>query len=214
MKRFIFPALVLIVLCTAWVFYLQWDNKRFVENLPNAQPPTNIEASSETNPHGSLSENEASVFEEIRPDTRYRPPVGSHSDSHAPGSGFQIQRHIKRIVKDPEKDPLEAEEDQEEEQESGAPLTFMDLSFEEWMESKRQFFIRQHGDIPEIDIYLKLNEPFYRALKNGETVISIKRTPEESLESSRVTAILFPTEENKKAYQEELKMMKELGVIK
>ena len=91
----------------------------------------------------------------------------------------------------------------------------MDLSLEQIIENNRQSLINRHGNIPEIDIYLKLNEPFFRALlKDKPTRVVIERTPEESLESSRVTAILFPNEANKKAYQDELEKMKELGLIK
>ena len=218
MKQVIFTALVVIVLGVVWTLYLQWDNKRFVESLPKSVSQMNIEEPTDMSTPDSWSENEntehpapaaANLFEEIPPDTAHRPPHGGNPHSHNSVPTFRIEQELKNP------DQLEKEEGLEQGKESNLPVSFMDLSLEQIIENNRQSLINRHGNIPEIDIYLKLNEPFFRALLKGKpTRVVIERTPEESLESSRVTAILFPNEANKKAYQDELEKMKELGLIK
>ena len=42
MKRVIFTALFLIVLGSAWMLYLEYSNKRFVENLPKVRPTSTL----------------------------------------------------------------------------------------------------------------------------------------------------------------------------
>lgn len=66
--------------------------------------------------------------------------------------------------------------------------------------------IEKHGDIPEIDIFLK-HFPF-SAIQQGETKITIENTVtlEEDLEYKRALAVLFPSKENQKSYEDALRI--------
>ncbi len=217
MKKVLCPAIVLIVLGTVWTLYLQREDNRFEESLPKVPSRMNTEQPIDSITQESTTENEniglpveanvpqesTNETEEISLNTAPRPP------SHDQGPTFRIQQELKVP------NQLQKEGGLEQVEESNPPSSFIDLSLEQIIENNRQALINRHGNIPEIDIYLKLREPFFRALlKDKPTKVVIERTPEESLESSRVTAILFPNEANKKAYQDELKRMKELGLIK
>ena len=223
MKKVLCAAIVLMVLGTAWMLYLQREDNRFAESLPKVPSRMNTEQPIDTITQENTTENEniglpmeANVLqespnetEEMSLNTAHRPPHDSNPHSHDQRPIFRIEQELKVP------DQLEKEGGLEQVEESNPPSSFMDLSIEQIIENNRQSLINRHGNIPEIDIYLKLNEPFFRALlKDKPTEVVIERTPEESLESSRVTAILFPNEANKKAYQDELKKMKELGLIK
>lgn len=223
MKKVLCTAIVLIVLGTVWMLYLQRENNRFRDSLPKVPSRMNIEQPIDTITQENTTENEniglpmaanvrqesTNETEEMSLNTAHRPPHDSNPHSHEQGPTFRIEQEPNVP------DQFEKEGDLEQVEESNPPSSFMDLSLEQIIENNRQALINRHGNIPEIDIYLKLNEPFFRALlKDKPTKVVIERTPEESLESSRVTAILFPNEANKKAYQDELKKMKELGVIK
>lgn len=215
MKKTIFIVIGLIALGTAWTLYLRWDNKRFLEGLPAVKSSTPIQRPIDTiDDKGSETENENSVLPEdfnesqdvlstdagMAPDTAERPLHHSdtHSKLHPPN--FRIER--KDIVK-----PREGEED------TPTP-SVKDLSVEKIIDNNRQSLIRRHGDIPEIDIFLKLNAHLFEGMKNGEPQRRVPMTPEESLENLRVISILFPSEVNEKAYQEALKTHKELGLRK
>lgn len=217
MKKVLCTAIVLIVLGTAWMLYLQREDNRFKESLPKVPSRMNTEQPIDTITQENTTENEniglpvaANVLqestnetEEMSLNTAPRPP------SHDQGPTFRIQQELKVP------DQLQKEGGLEQVEESNPPSSFMDLSLEQIIENNRHALINRHGNIPEIDIYLKLREPFFRALlKDKPAKVVIEMTPEESLESSRVTAILFPNEANKKAYQDELKKMQELGLMK
>ena len=222
MRKLLFTTIVLIVLGTAWMLYLQWENKRFAANLLKVPSNTNIEQPIDTITQGFTVENEnsdspaeANVSQESPtmdegplPDPTVRPP--HHSNSHLQNRGSTLRHQQKLEVRDQSK-----KEDRDIEAKDESPSSSVkDLSVEEIIENNRRFLINQHGDIPEIDKYLELNAPFFQQIKDGTTRIVVEMTPEDSLENSRLTAILYPNEANKKAYQDELKRMRELGVIK
>ena len=203
MKKIVFTAMVIIILGTAWTLYLRWDVNRFAESLPKAPLQTHIEQPTDTRTQDNMPENEkselptkvnapsapTSTFAEASNAPAHRPPhhSDSHSDVHTP--------------------PIRVEGQQKDEvvkQEGKSPLSFSDLSVEEIIERNRQKLIEKHGDIPEIDIYLRLNAPLFEAIKNRETQVRIQRTPEEHLEFSRVMSVLYPSEAHDKMYQEAL----------
>lgn len=203
MKKVFFTAIGVIVLGTIWVLHLRWDNKRFAESLPKGPSQTNIEQPADTRIQSTISENEHSErpvevkvlpaptdpSAEVPNDTAHEQP--HHSDSHS--NAYSPPLHVERIQKDAGV-----------KQEGGSPPSFMDLSVEEMIEHTRQKLIEEHGDIPEIDIYLKLNVPLFEAIKNQENQVRIQRTPEEHLEYSRVMSVLFPSEKHDKLYQDAL----------
>lgn len=218
MRHIFFTAVVLIVLGVAWTLYLQLDNTRFVESLPQAPSSTHREATADPSlksgnenvnselPAGSHVQRAAIEPFELPPDTPPRPsPVGRQDPT------FRIQREREGKVMETSESE---KENLQEESESSPSSTFQDLSLEQLIENNRQRLIDQHGEIPEIDRYLELNRSFFQQILEGKTQITVDRTPEESLENSRLTALLFPTEANQKAYQDELKKMKEYGIIK
>ena len=208
MKKVGFTAMVIIILGTAWTLYLRWNVNRFAESLPKAPPQTHIEQPTDMRTQSSVSENEKSELSakvntlsaptstsaEASNDTAHSSPHHSsfHSDVHAP--------------------PIRVEEQQKDEvvkQESENLRSFMDLSLEEIIERNRQQLIEKHGDIPEIDIYLRLNAPLFKAIKNQEAQVKIQRTLEEHLESSRVMSVLYPSEEHDKMYRAALQEVEE-----
>ncbi len=200
MKKIGFTAMVIIILGTALTLYLRWDLNRFAESLPKAPLQTHIEQPTDMRTQGNVSENEkgelpakvntlsapTSTSVEASNDTAHRPPdhSGFHSDVHAPPIRVEGQQ----------KDEVVKQEDE-------STLSFMDLSLEEIIERNRQKLIEKHGDIPEIDIYLRLNAPLFEAIKNREAQVKIQRTLEEHLEFSRVMSVLYPSEEHDKMYQ-------------
>ena len=205
MKKVFFTAIVVIVGGIALMLYLRWDTNRFVESLPKAPPQTSIEQPTDTSSQDSMSKNknsELSVEMSVLPapaatspeasnDTAHRPPYhsDSHSDVHAPPP-LRVDR---------------MQEDEDIKQEGESSPSFFDLSLEGMIEHTRQQLIEKHGDIPEIDIYLRLNAPLFQAIKNRETQVRIQRTPEEHLEFSRVMSVLYPNEQHNKMYQDALK---------
>ena len=97
---------------------------------------------------------EANVWEVMStdtPSTLQRAPVPSQNRD----TRFQIQRNepVKIFA-------LEAE-DAEQEDSKKKPLSIEDLSVEQIIENNRRYLINKHGNIPEIDVYLKLNASFY-----------------------------------------------------
>ena len=223
MKKVLCTAIVFIVLGTAWMLYLQREDNRFGESLPKVPSRMNTEQPIDTITQENTTENEniglpmeANVLQESTNETEampfntaHRPLHNNNPHSLDQGPTFRSEQELKVP------NQLQKEGGLEQVEESNPSSSFMDLSLEQIIDNNRQALINRHGNIPEIDIYLKLNEPFFRALlKDKPTEIVIERTVEESLESSRVTAILFPNEANKNAYQDELKKMRELGVIK
>lgn len=208
MKKVVFTAIVVIVLGIALMLYLRWDTNRFVESLPKAPPQTNIEQPINTGTQDSTSENENSELPaEVNPlpaptavsaetpnDTTHKPShhTNSHSDVHIPPIRVE---------------GLQKDEDVKQEGEILPP--FWDLSVEEIIERTRQKLIEKHGDIPEIDIYLRLNARLFEGIKNRETQVRIQRTPEEHLEFSRVMSVLYPSEAHDKMYQDALQAAEE-----
>lgn len=210
MKRFVFPTIVVIVLCSAWMLYLQWDTDRFIESLPKAPPHTHIEQipqertsgneNSETFLPERVSENnEPSAEGHVHPDftetldppeTRHTPPVSHH---HEP------------VVEQVTEEKIKTEEGDQNNR-----LPFMDLSVEQKIEIFRRRQIEKHGPIPEIDIYIRHMMPFFEGITEGKRRVTIKRTAEEALEYDRARSVLFPSEENLKTYQNTLKTVQDI----
>lgn len=221
MKTVFCAAIILIIFGAALTLYLRSADTRFVESLPKVPSPTSLEQSTDPIAPENTSENEkikrptaanslqaTTVDDPLLLDIAPRPL--HHSDSHFSegGSTFSIQRES--IVLHHEQD----DDDDIEAEDESPPTSVTDLSLEEIIEVNRQYLIREHGDIPEIDRFLELSRPFFQQIQEGATEIVVELTPEESLENSRLTALFYPTEANRKAYLDELEKMKELGVIK
>lgn len=212
MKKIIFSTIAFIILSVAVSLHIRRETDRFVENQPEIPSQTNIEQPSDPVSSKSPGENrdsepdaEANVWEAMPTDTpptlQRAPMVSQNRDTR-----YRIQRSETVKMFTPEA------EDAEQQDSGKKSLSIEDLSVEQIIERNRRYLINKHGNIPEIDVYLKLNASFYESIKNRETEYVRVFTPEESLEYRRVVSILYPTQANIKAYQDELERMEELNL--
>ena len=84
---------------------------------------------------------------------------------------------------------------------------FSEIPVEELIERNRKALIAKHGDIPEIDIFLKYF-PF-GAAQNAEDGNEVIMTAEENLAYVKAMSVLFPSQENEERYQEVLRDTRE-----
>ena len=83
MKKVIATAIVLLVLGTTWMLYLEYKNRRFIENLP--KPPSTVRQSVDTIETPSAVENSDIVPVESMPSetaVRYTDPESEHTHPH------------------------------------------------------------------------------------------------------------------------------------
>lgn len=208
MKKVIFTVIVLIALGTAWALYLRWDNKRFVESLPKIPSETNIEKSTDTIVQDRKSEDEDSNFFNLEDTSKDNKPLVEDSkqkEEKIPLDAVHRHPHDERSHPHDHAPPISAPSNASAIMDAA---TVMNLPIEEVINISRQRLIEEHGNIPEIDIYLKELTPIWEAVKSGKTKLIIQRTPEEDLEFRRVMAKLFPNEQNIKLYQDKLKKEK------
>ena len=209
MKKVIFATITLIIFCVAFSLHIRRETDRFVQSQPEIPQQTHVEHPIDTGGAESQGENqnsenttEVNVWEATPADA---PPALHRDPTHSQNRDTQYRIQQNETVK------VFAPEDQDAEQENSGkkPLSIEDLSVEQIIENNRRYLINKHGNIPEIDIYLKLNASFYESIKNQEPEYVRTFTPEESLEYRRVVSILYPTQANIKAYQDELERMEE-----
>ncbi|MCY3551217.1 MAG: hypothetical protein OXN27_06410 [Candidatus Poribacteria bacterium] len=87
MKRVIFTALFLIVLGSAWMLYLEYSNKRFVENLPKVRPTSTLSVNTNTENTESGNSNITdvdSVLSETVPDNSHAESEHVHPHTDMP----------------------------------------------------------------------------------------------------------------------------------
>lgn len=84
---------------------------------------------------------------------------------------------------------------------------FSEISVEAFIERNRKALIAKHGNIPEIEVFLKYF-PF-RTAQNAEDGDEVVMTAEENLEYVKAISVLFPSQENKERYQEVLRDIQE-----
>ena len=84
---------------------------------------------------------------------------------------------------------------------------FTEISLEELVERNRQALIKKHGNIPEIEIFLKY-APF-NAIQRQEEEYEAIMTIEKQVEYLRAMSVLFPSETNEQNYQDALHDLKE-----
>ena len=192
---------VVIVFCGAWMLYLRWDTQRFIESLPTAPSRTHIKQM----PQESVSENEnspasppESVSENNEPEDHILPdsaetPNTPDTRPTDPGAEEPV---LGIDVEQKNQENLETQEDDGNDRHPA-----MDLTLEQIVENNRRRLIEQHGNIPEVDIYIRHMMPVFKGITEGKQQLTIQRTPEEALEYSRAQAVLFPSEKNLKSYQ-------------
>ena len=123
------------------------------------------------------------------PDTRHTDP---DYQNHDPVFGIDVEEE--------KQEKLETQDGDENNQHPA-----MDLTSEQVIENNHRRLIEEHGNIPEIDIYIRHMIPVYQGITEGKHQLTIERTPEEALEYSKAKAVLFPSEKNLESYQNVLK---------
>lgn len=109
MKKVLCTAIVLIVLGTVWMLYLQREVTRFGDSLPKVPSRMNAEQPIDTITQKNTTENEnigllmeANVLqestnetEEMSLNTAHRLPHDSNRHSHDQGAAFRIEQELK-----------------------------------------------------------------------------------------------------------------------
>jgi len=190
MKNVIFVAILLIVLGTAWTLYLEYDKKRFIDSLP--QPPATV-----TQPV-STADAPATSTSIVTTAAEPAPPETVVEDTLTESEQAHPHPHTDSL--EPTEEAGRFDDDMFSDSEIPSDLVdlplpqtkeprrhWKELSKEELYERRKQALIRKHGDIPEVEIYLKQRmypKPYL--------------TMEEFNEQARAMLILFPSENNRR----------------
>ena len=206
MKRIYATAIVLITLGIAWTLYLRYQNKRFIDNLPKG--PTPVTKRMPTPNTSTIDEHENNETPETAdPATHSNESIIEESplttDTPQGTAPQKSEVIVPKNVPEDISEPNTFTETPEPEKEQPG---IRELSLEEIMEKNREHLIKKHGDIPEVDIFLK-HFPF-ESLQQGKTKIERTRTlsSEEILNYKKSIATLWPNKSNLKNYQDALKM--------
>ncbi|MDE0556100.1 MAG: hypothetical protein OXI24_17950 [Candidatus Poribacteria bacterium] len=216
MKIFVIPAILVIVLSTAWMVYWQWNTQRFIERLSEVRPHTQSEKipyertaeneNTDTFPSEPVSENINSAAEGHVP-SELAAPLDPSNTTHKGEVSQQTELGSRINVK------VRQETDERINMKEGArynPTHIQDLSVEQILENNRLRLREIHGDIPEIDIYLRHARPIFEGAKEGKSELKMRLSQKDALEYSRALSVLFPTEENLKHYKNVLKTEQDL----
>ncbi len=206
MKKVYFAAIVLITLGTAWTLYLRYQNRRFIENLPKG--PTPVTKRIYTPNTSTIHKGENSETPETEdPATHSNERIIEESllttDTPQSASPQKPEAIVPKSVPEDISEPNTFTEIPEPEKEQPG---ITELSIEEIVDKNREHLIKKHGDIPEVDIFLK-HFPF-ESLQQGKTKIEQTRTlsSDEILNYKKAIATLWPNKTNLKDYQDALKM--------
>lgn len=190
MKKVVFTAILLTVLGTVWTLYLEHDKKRFINNLP--QPPATVRQPVSTAKTPATSKSietmttKSALSETLVEDT---PTESVHAHPHPHTDSLETTEEVDRF----DGDMFSDSEIRSEVVDLHPPQTkepyrhWKELSKEELYERRKQALIKKHGDIPEVEIFLKqlmYPKPYL--------------TEEEFNEQARAMLILFPSNNNKK----------------
>ena len=200
MRKIIFIAIFLTVLGSAWVFYLQESNKRFVKSLPHvplkAKPTIRVyEAPDKPSDKPlyfqpleleRLQRAEAERLQHLEGETPSKPTkeqadIGSKNASEIPHRHPHPDLH--EHDHGSETSPIEKE-----------PL-------EKKTGSDREFLRQQSGNMKEIDVVRKYMSS--TETTGGKKMFTV--STEESLEFLRAVNALWPTPEGKKALADAIK---------
>ena len=192
MKKVVFTATLLIVLGTVWTLYLEQDKKRFIDNLP--QPPATVRQPVGTADAPATSKSietmtaKSALSETIVEDTLTE-SEHAHPHPHTHADSLETTEKVERFDDDmfSESEIPSDLVDLHSHQTKEPRRHWKELSKEELYERRKQSLIRKHGDIPEVEIYLKQRmypKPYL--------------TAEEFTEQARAMLILFPSDNNRK----------------
>ena len=197
MKKVIVTTLIFIVLGTVWTLFLEHEKRRFVDSLPKppimvTQPVTTdapsasgIGESSATDPPlpgpSAIGEETTGATELTDQGDLQDADVFELTDLSA--ESFFPERVSESDEEDTAQAPayLDAPETQERRRH------WTELSQEELYQHRRHLMVKKHGDIPEIDVYLRYTiypKPFLAL--------------DESREFVQAILTLFPSENNRR----------------
>ena len=204
MKKVIFTCILLFVLGTAWLLYLEHETERFVENLPK---PPSVDTQPDTAEIQQLGEDEAYLSEELPFDET--PLVGKEPSvvTETPTIEEIETVFVEALPEEPavtkhidDTDAFLAEQTPEEvippvhvhgEHCQTRPARYWNgMPEAELYEKLKGDLIARFGDIPEVHIYLR------HTLNRNPTPITV----EEAVEYFQAVATLYP---HQQAFMEE-----------
>lgn len=202
MRLVIYTGIFLFIFGTAWVLYLEHQNKKFIETFPNSPvvQPTKIVPHTAGSPYLiEPADSQHTYATEPLVDLTPEPP---HVHEH---------RSIFRHRHDEENQDLTRLVDDNLDEKLSEDLSLAPppdpVEFD--LERIRQGLIHEFGDIPEIDIVLQNMPP---ALQDGQVVRVERRTnPGAVLEYHKAIAHLWPTPENLMAVERTKELMEWRG---
>ena len=204
MKLVIYTGLFLFIFGAAWVFYLDHQNKHFVENLPKL--PASVPQSTDT---VLPEEDPPVVIEQIgsqKPDTAETPEFLSSDppDVHQ-------HPHVHSHSSDTESTPLTILTPLADEKKSNEKIdeALRQAPLMEPREKIRQGLIQEFGDIPEVDIVMQ----YMPAVIEDGKVVRVQEVtqPASILEYHKAIATLWPTPENLRAVERTKELMEWRG---
>lgn len=203
MRLVIYTGIFLFIFGSAWVLYLDTQNKKFIENL--SPPPVPSKTVTHTYPNSDIIEQAPS--QEIHttapsgslmpdpPHVHPHHPVHSHSPDNDSNDLKDLKRPIERKL----------DEKQDEDLSQAPPPD----GFNYDLEKIRQGLIHEFGDIHEVDIVLQ-HMPV--DIEAGE-VVRVRQvgTHTDVLEYQKAIATLWPTPENLRAVERTKELMEWRG---
>ena len=191
MRTLFYASICLIILGTAWVLYLESTNKAFVENLPkspivhqspappDAPPKTEGKTFVQNTPDTAPGENESLEHLPV-PEARPLQKLSKHSPAPS-------HSHDETYTAEINQEPVNWER-------TKTPPMKLDR------ETLREGLIATHGNIPEIDIFLR-HFPTDDMEAGMSASVKFEGTQDEHLEYRRALATLWPNPGNIQAYE-------------
>ena len=204
MRQLIAIAIALIVMGTAWMFYLQYAENKFQADLPKASAPTsepdtqNIEAT------------EAEIEQEILDQRKLAEPLmidAETPDTDAKEETIGVtaaELYTQKLYKDMVSELIEEPIDLTTKDTIDAepkpwlkPISEMSLEeIEAEVERRRQTLIDEFGNTPEVALINKYTT--VETLRDGRTILDT----EDSVAYIRAISVLWPTPENIQIFKE------------
>ena len=210
MRLVIYTGIFLFIFGSAWVLYLDTQNKKFIENLPQLPVAPQTKKVAQTEEDADLIEQEDSQnihaterLGDLMPDP---PHVHPHRPvyNHSPDNDSNDLTDITQAVDEQLKLVLSADEKRSEDLGHFLPT---DPGFD--LEKIRQGLIHEFGDIPEVDIVL---QHMPAEIEEGQ-VVTVQRSTTHAnvLEYHKAIATLWPTPENLRAVERTKELMEWRG---
>ena len=209
MRLVIYTGLFLFIFGSAWVLYLDTQNKKFMEGL--SHPPVPSKTVTHTDPDSDIIENAHSQKIHAHPPSDDLMPDPPHVHPHRPVSNHSHDNdshnvmELTRPMEDTRPTEAKLDEKRDEDLSQGPPPE----GFNYDREKIRQGLIHEFGDIPEVDIVLQ-HMPV--DIEAGQ-VVKVRHvgTHADVLEYQKALSILWPTPENLRAVERTKELMEWRG---